>query len=61
MFVRKLQEESEQLFQEYIAIPQQLLELTEVELCSFHTTTNCHICNQPLRRDKVRDHCHIVG
>ena len=28
MFVRKLQEEAEQLFHEYIATPQQLLELT---------------------------------
>ena len=54
MFVRKLQEEVEQLFQEYIATPQQLLALT------FHTASNCHICDQPLGGDKVRDHCHIV-
>ena len=43
MFVRKLQEEAEQLFQEYIATPQQLLALTETELRSFHTAINCHI------------------
>ena len=61
IFVRKPQEEAEQLFQEYIATPQQMLELTEEELRSFHTPINCHICNQPLRGDKVRDHCHIVG
>ena len=61
MFVRKLQEEGEQLFQEYIATPQQLLALTVAELRSFHTAINCHICNQPLGGDKVRDHCHIVG
>ena len=61
MVVRKLQEEAEQLFQEYIDTPQQLLELTDADLRSFHTSTNCHICNRPLGGDKVRDHCHIVG
>ena len=48
IFVRKLQEEEEQLFQEYIDTPQQLLELTDAELHSFHTATSYHICNQPL-------------
>ena len=61
MFVRRLQEEAEQLFQEYIATPQQVPELTDAELRSFHTATNCHICDQPLGGDKVSDHCHIVG
>ena len=58
MFVRKLQEEAEQVFQEYIATPQ--LALADAELCSFHTAINCHICNQLLGGVKVRDHCHIV-
>ena len=61
MIASKLQEEAEQLFQEYIATPQQLQALTDAELRSFHTATNCHICNQFLGGDKVRDHCHIVG
>ena len=61
LFVRKLQGEAEQLFQEYIVTPQRRLELTESELRSFHTATRCHICNQRLGGDKVRDHCHIVG
>ena len=60
IFVRKQQEEAEQLFQEYIVTPLQLLELTYAELRSFHTATHCHICNQPLGGDEVRDHCHIV-
>ena len=41
--------------------PQQRQELTKAELRSFHTATNCHICNQSLGGDKVRDHCHSVG
>ena len=61
LFIRKLQEEAEKLFQEYIDTPQQLEELTDAELRSFLTVTNCHICNQSLRGDKVRGHCHIVG
>ena len=61
MFVRNLQMEAEQLFQEYIAVPQQLLALTEAELRSFHTAINCQICIQPLGGDKVRDHYHSVG
>ena len=60
MFVRKLQEEAEQLIQVYIATPQQMLELTDAELRSFHAATNYHICNRPLGGDKVRD-CHTVG
>ena len=61
LFVCKLQEEAFQLFQEYLAAPQQMLELTDAELRSFHTAANCHICNRPLGGDKVCDHCHIVG
>ena len=47
MFVCGLQEEAEQVFQEYIATPQQLPSIVT--------------CNQPLGGDKVHDHCHIVG
>ena len=60
MFVRKLQEEAKQLFDEYIATPRPLLPLTVADMRSCHTAINCHICNQPLGNDKVRDHCHIV-
>ena len=48
MFVRKLQEEAEQLFQKYIVTPHHRLELTDAELRSFHTATRWHICNQRL-------------
>ena len=60
MFARKLQEESKQLFDEYIATPRPLSPLTVVELRSFQTAINCHICNHPLGSDKVSDHCHNV-
>ena len=58
-FVRDLQQEAKQLFDEYIATPKSML-LTATELRSFNIATTCHICTKPLGDDKVRDHCHIV-
>ena len=60
MFVRKLQLEAKQLFDEYIATPKPML-LTATESQSFTTTAICHICRKPLEDDEVRDHCHITG
>ena len=28
---------------------------------NFMKSTICHICDEPLEGDKVRDHCHITG
>ena len=28
---------------------------------NFNKSTICHICEKPLMKDKVRDHCHITG
>ena len=58
-FVRDLQQEVKQLFDEYIATQPMLL--TATELRSFNNATTCHICIKPLADDKVRAHCHIVG
>ena len=27
----------------------------------YDNTTPCHICNEELGKDKVRDHCHLSG
>ena len=59
-FVRDLQQETKQLFDEFIAAPKPML-LTATELRSFNNATTRHICTKPLGDDKVRDHCHIVG
>ena len=58
--VRYLQQEATQLFDEYIATPKPMM-LIATELRSFNNATTCHMCTKPLRDDKVRDHCHIVG
>ena len=53
-FVRDLQQEAKQLFDEYIATPIPML-LTATELRSFNNAT-CHICTKPLGDDKLRGH-----
>ena len=60
MFVRNLQLEEKQLFDEYIDTPKTML-LTATESQSFTNTTTWHICSEPLDDEKVRDHCHITG
>ena len=45
-FVRDLQQEAKQLFDEYIATPKPML-LTTTELRSFNNATTCHICTKP--------------
>ena len=27
----------------------------------YDNSTNCHICNEELGNDRVRDHCHLSG
>ena len=58
------------MFQQYIATPQQRQKLTEAELRSFHTATNCHIgalsgcahsrCNLAYRISKSAWKLHVV-
>ena len=59
-FVRDLQQEGRQLFDEYIATPKSML-LIATELQSFNSGTTYHICTKPLGDNKVRGRCHIVG
>ena len=54
-FVRDLQQEDKQLFDEYIATPKPML-LTATELRSFNNATTCHICTNRLEMIK----CEII-
>ena len=60
MFVRKLQEETKQLFDEHIATPKPLLPLTAAELRSFHTAINFIYAINRLEVT-VCDYCHLAG
>ena len=35
--------------------------LTEEDIDKFEKATKCHICDKPLGKDRVRDHCHLTG
>ena len=59
-FVRDLQQEAKQLFDEYIVTPNPML-FTATDLLSFRSADTCYICAKQLGDDKVRDHCHITG
>ena len=59
-FVRDLQQEAKQLFDEYINTPKPML-LTATELRSFNNATTYNISTKPLGDDKVRGYYHIVG
>ena len=55
-FVRDLQQEAKQLFDEYIATPKPML-LTATELRLFYNATTCHICTNRLEMIKYE----IIG
>ena len=37
------------------------MELNALDERSFQTATHCHICDEELGTDRVRDHCHLTG
>ena len=37
------------------------MELSALDERSFQTATYCHICDEELGSDRVRDHCHLTG
>ena len=37
------------------------MELNALDERSFQTATHCHICDEELGSDRVRDHCHLTG
>lgn len=37
------------------------MQMTGSDWQAFKNTKECHICNQELGQDRVRDHCHVTG
>ena len=35
--------------------------MTMLEKTAYDNSTLCHICNEELGKDRVRDHCHLSG
>ena len=63
MFLARLQEDVEEIFEEYIREPVPMDELTEEEVENFETAENCHICGKGRNPEDVfvHDHCHVTG
>ena len=60
IFVERLEYDIRRLYHRYYKFPKKMF-LTEEDLDKFDKATKCHICDKPLGKDRVRDHCHLTG
>ena len=58
-FIESLMEEGKEI--QHILSNIQPMNLSAEEELSFEKAEMCHICNQLLGADRVRDHCHLTG
>ena len=58
-FVEQLEYDIRKLYHE-LKFPKKMV-LTEEDEANFEKTNECHICDMPLGKDRVRDHCHLTG
>ena len=55
-YMAKEQEDIEQKFKHC-----EPMKMSGSDWQAFKKTINCHICNKELGKDRVRDHCHVIG
>ena len=60
IFLEKLTEVTKGIYNDFYRKPKPLI-LSREEQKSFNKAVICHICNEELKEDKVRDHCHFTG
>lgn len=58
-FLRRLQEEEGKV-KRHLAYPKPM-RMTPQDWQIHNSATTCHVCDNPLHGDSVRDHCHITG
>jgi hypothetical protein len=58
-FMASLQRELETI-NDVFSNPKEMA-MTQEDRKSFLKAVDCHVCGEPLGRDRVRDHCHITG
>ncbi|XP_073831535.1 uncharacterized protein [Musca autumnalis] len=61
VFLENLIEDCKFLYNNYLTKVQPMITLTPEEESQFKTSINCHICDESLGGDRVRDHCHLTG
>ena len=59
IFVRSLEEDIVDIYDEFKF--KKKMKITKKGLNDFREATVCHICEELLNGDKVRDHCHLTG
>jgi len=59
VFIKKIKEEEEKI--NTITKDVHPMIITKEDQQIYDDSDDCHICEKPLGRDKVRDHCHITG
>ena len=57
----RLQQKASGIFEQYIKHPKPMTPLTSPEERKFQLAESCHICDEHLGKDRVRDHCHILS
>ena len=60
IFVRNLEADIKRIYKKF-RYKKAMLPLAPQEEYEFEQATVCHICELPLGRDSVRDHCHLTG
>ena len=59
IFVESLEKDVRDIYNKFKF--KQRMRITSEEELGFQVATVCHICESPLQKDKVRDHCHLTG
>ena len=59
LFVKSLEEDVIDIYDKFKY--KKNMKITKKEKQDFQKETVCHICENPLNNDKVRDHCHLTG
>ena len=59
IFVENLESDIAEIYRKFKS--KKNMRITRKEEGDFKKATVCHICENPLNNDKVRDHCHLMG
>ena len=59
IFVESLEKDIKEIYRRFRF--KKNMRITKEEDNDFQKATDCHICENPLNNDKVRDHCHLTG
>ena len=59
IFIESLEVDIKEIYERF-KLPEDMI-LTEDDEEMFDEATTCHICDEELGEDRVRDHCHITG